>query len=146
MFADITWVAYVGERVPDTHQDVFQVVTGARDSALRYLEESARQGVTLQGCQVDRIAREYISDRGYGEYFTHRLGHSIGSEVHGEAVNLDSFETEDTRSIIPGICFSIEPGIYLPEFGVRSEIDVFMSKEGPYATTPIQKDVVLIGS
>ena len=146
VFADITWVAYVGERVPDTHQDVFQVVTGARDSALRYLEESARQGVTLQGCQVDRIAREYISDRGYGEYFTHRLGHSIGSEVHGEAVNLDSFETEDTRSIIPGICFSIEPGIYLPEFGVRSEIDVFMSKEGPYATTPIQKDVVPIGS
>ena len=146
VFADITWLAYVGGRVPDRHQEVFQVVTGARDSALRYLEESARQGVTPQGCQVDRIAREYIAGRSYGEYFTHRLGHSIGSEVHGDAVNLDGFETEDTRSIIQGICFSIEPRIYLPEFGVRSEIDVFMSEEGPYSTTPVQREVVLRGS
>ena len=136
VYADITWVAYVGDQVPEKHQGVFQVVTTARDSALKYLESSARQGITLQGCQVDRLAREYITRQGYGDYFTHRLGHSISHEVHGDAVNLDSFETEDTRSIIPGICFSIEPGIYLPEFGVRSEIDVYMSEEGPFATTP----------
>ena len=144
VYADITWVAYVGEEVPEKHREVFQVVTTARDAALKYLDGSARHGITLQGHQVDRLAREYIARRGYGDYFTHRLGHSIGSEVHGDAVNLDSFETEDTRSILPGICFSIEPGIYLPEFGVRSEIDVYLSEEGPSATTPVQQDVVLI--
>ena len=146
VYADITWVAYVGGRVPDEHQEVFQVVTGARDAALSYLESSAREGTSLQGCQVDRLARQHIAECGYGDYFTHRLGHSIGHEVHGDAVNLDSFETEDTRKIIPGICFSIEPGIYLPEFGVRSEIDVYMSEDGPFATTPIQREVVLIRS
>ena len=144
VYADITWVAYVGQLVPEKHHQVFQVVTGARDSALEYLESSARQGVTVQGCQVDRVAREYIAGRGYGDHFTHRLGHSISHEVHGDAVNLDSFETEDTRSIIPGICFSIEPGIYLPEFGVRSEIDVYMSDDGPFATTQVQQEVVLV--
>ena len=144
VYADITWVAYVGEEVPEKHQEVFQVVATARDAALKYLDGSARQGITLQGHQVDRLARDYIARRGYGDYFTHRLGHSISGEVHGDAVNLDSFETEDTRGILPGICFSIEPGIYLPEFGVRSEIDVYMSEEGPYATTPVQQEVVLI--
>ncbi len=144
MYADITWVAYVGDRVPEEHRKVWEIVSTARDSALKYLEGSARQGITLQGAQVDRIAREYIARQGYGEQFTHRLGHSINTEVHGDAVNLDGFETEDTRSIVPGICFSIEPGIYLPEFGVRSEIDVYMSEDGPYATTEVQRDVVLI--
>jgi Xaa-Pro aminopeptidase len=146
VYADITWVGFVGDRVPERQQQVFQVVMAARDAALKYLEGSARRGLTLQGCQVDRIAREYIARQGYGDYFTHRLGHSIGREVHGDAVNLDGFETEDTRSILTGICFSIEPGIYLPEFGVRSEIDVYMSDEGPYPTTAVQRDVVLIGS
>ena len=144
VYADITWVAYVGEEVPEKHQEVFQAVTNARDTALKYLHDSARQGITVQGYQVDRIAREYVGRCGYGDYFTHRLGHSISREVHGDAVNLDSFETEDTRSIIPGICFSIEPGIYLPEFGVRSEIDVYMSEDGPMVTTPIQREVVRI--
>jgi len=146
VYADITWVAYIGGEVPQRHQEVFQVVATARDSALKYLEGSARQGIVLQGCQVDKIARDYIARQGYGEYFTHRLGHSIGRDVHADAVNLDGFETEDTRSIVPGICFSIEPGIYLPEFGVRSEIDVFMSEDGPSATTPVQREVVLIKS
>ena len=145
VYADITWVAYVGDNVPDRHQEVFQIVAIARDSAVRYLESSAGQGLTVQGREVDLVAREYISRRGYGEYFTHRLGHSISQEVHGDAVNLDSFETEDNRAIIPGICFSIEPGIYLPEFGVRSEIDVYMSEEGPIITTPVQQGIVMIG-
>ena len=144
VYADITWVAYVGEKVPEKHQEVFQVVATARDSAVKYLEGLARQGISLQGNQVDRIAREYIARQGYGEYFTHRLGHSIGTEVHADAVNLDGFETEDTRTIMAGICFSIEPGVYLPDFGVRSEIDVLMTEEGPTVTTPVQRDVVLI--
>ncbi|MBT98389.1 MAG: hypothetical protein CL902_07165 [Dehalococcoidia bacterium] len=144
VFADITWVAYIGETVPQRQQEVFDIVIGARDAALDYLKEAHSQGTSVLGWQADQVAREYISSRGYGEYFTHRLGHSIGFEVHSEAVNLDGFETHDTRNIIPGICFSIEPGIYLPEFGVRSEIDVFMSEDGPYASTPVQHEVVLI--
>ena len=144
VYADITWVAYVGDRVPERHQSIFDIVIGARDAALIYLQESFQQGLTVQGWQADQVARQYIEARGYGEFFTHRLGHSISYEVHGEAVNLDGFETHDTRQIIPGIGFSIEPGIYLPEFGVRSEIDVYMSEAGPYASSPVQRDVVLI--
>ena len=144
VYADITWVAYVGDSVPERQQEIFDIVTGARDAALTFLEDSFQQGEAVQGWQADRVARSYIEDRGYGEFFTHRLGHSIGYEVHSEAVNLDGFETQDTRRIIPGIGFSIEPGIYLPEFGVRSEIDAFMSETGPYATSPVQREVVLI--
>lgn len=144
VYADITWTAFVGDQVPPRHREVFDVVIGARDAALRFLEDSFRRGETVQGWQADGVARRFIQERGYGEYFTHRLGHSIGYEVHGEAVNLDSFETHDTRRIIPGIGFSIEPGIYLPDFGVRSEIDAFMSEDGPLASSPVQRDVVLI--
>lgn len=145
VYADITWVAYVGETVPAARQqEIFDIVIGARDAALQYLKDAHSQGTAVQGWQADEVAREFISSRGYGEYFTHRLGHSIGFEVHSEAVNLDGFETHDTRRIIPGICFSIEPGIYLPEFGVRSEIDVFMTADGPYASSPVQHEVVLI--
>ncbi|MFB3098063.1 MAG: M24 family metallopeptidase [Dehalococcoidia bacterium] len=145
VYADITWVAYVGDQVPERHQAIFDIVIGARDAALIYLQESYQQGLPVQGWQADQVARQYIEARGYGEFFTHRLGHSISYEVHGEAVNLDGFETHDTRQIIPGIGFSIEPGIYLPEFGVRSEIDAYMSEAGPFASSPVQREVVLIG-
>ena len=144
IYADITWVAYVGDTVPERHQDIFNIVTGARDAALKYLEDSFRQGLEVQGWQADDAARRYIAQRGYGGYFTHRLGHSIGREVHGDAVNLDGFETHDTRRIIPGIGFSIEPGIYLPEFGVRSEIDAYISESGPIVTSPVQRKIALI--
>ena len=144
VYADITWVAYVGESVPEIQQKIFNIVIGARDAALKYLEDAHQRELTVQGWQVDEVARRYIGDRGYGQYFTHRLGHSIGQEVHGDAVNLDGFETQDTRRIIPGIGFSIEPGIYLPEFGVRSEIDAYMSENGPIATSPVQREVVLV--
>ena len=144
VYADITWTAYVGDQVPQQYQQIFDIVIGARDAALQFLEDSFQRGETVQGWRVDAVARQYIEERGYGEYFTHRLGHSISYEVHGEAVNLDSFETHDTRRIIPGIGFSIEPGIYLPEFGVRSEIDAFMSESGPFASSPVQREVVLI--
>ena len=109
------------------------------------MQEAHRRGQPVQGWQADRVARDYIATRGYGPWFTHRLGHSIGYEVHSEAVNLDGYETRDTRHIIPGVCFSVEPGIYLPDFGVRSEIDVFMSAEGPYPSSPVQRSVVTLG-
>ena len=142
VYADITWCAYAGERVPARQQEIFGIVTGARDAAVAYLQDAHRRGEAAQGWQADRVARDYIAARGYGDWFTHRLGHSIGYEVHSEAVNLDGYETRDTRRIIPGVCFSVEPGIYLPEFGVRSEIDVFMSEEGPYPSSPVQREVV----
>ena len=145
VFADITWCAYAGDKVPARQQEIFDIVTGARDAAVEFLMASHRRGDSVQGWQADRVARDFIGDRGYGQWFTHRLGHSIGFEVHSEAVNLDGFETRDTRRIIPGVCFSVEPGIYLPEFGVRSEIDVFMSEDGPYPSSPVQREVVLMG-
>ena len=145
VYADITWCAYAGEAPPPRHQEIFDIVTGARDAAVRFLEDCHRNGTQAQGWQADRVARDFISAKGYGDYFTHRLGHSIGFEVHSEAVNLDGFETHDTRHVIPGVCFSVEPGIYLPEFGVRSEIDVFMSQDGPVTTSPVQREVVLMG-
>ena len=145
VYADITWCAYAGDRVPARHQEIFDIVIGARDAAVEYLYDAHSSGQLVQGWQADRVAREYIDARGYGQWFTHRLGHSIGFEVHSEAVNLDGFETHDTRRIIPGVCFSVEPGIYLPEFGVRSEIDVFMSENGPAPSSPVQREVVLMG-
>ena len=145
VFADITWCAYAGGKVPARQQEIFDIVVGARDAAVEFLVEAHRKGDSVQGWQADRVARDFIEARGYGQWFTHRLGHSIGFEVHSEAVNLDGFETRDTRRIIPGVCFSVEPGIYLPEFGVRSEIDVFMSENGPHPSSPVQREVVLMG-
>ena len=144
VYADITWTAYVGATPPQRHAEVFSIVLGARDAALAFLQEQHSLGDSVQGWQVDDVARRHISDRGYGDYFTHRLGHSIYHTVHGEGVNLDNFETHDTRRIIPGVGFSIEPGIYLPEFGVRSEIDAYMSDYGPFASSPVQREIVLI--
>ena len=144
VYADITWTAYVGDDPPERNREIFDIVLGARDAALTFLQDSYAAGDPIQGWQADDVARRYITDRGYGDYFTHRLGHSIYHTVHGEGVNLDNFETHDTRRIIPGVGFSIEPGIYLPEFGVRSEIDAYMSEDGPHASSPVQRDIVLI--
>ncbi len=144
VYADITWTAYVGDNPSERHRQIFDIVLGARDAALSFLQDSFSRGEPIQGWQADDVARSYISNHGFGDYFTHRLGHSIYHTVHGEGVNLDNFETHDTRRIIPGIGFSIEPGIYLPEFGVRSEIDAYMSEGSPYASSPVQRDIVLI--
>lgn len=145
MFADITWTAYVGDKAPPRHRQVFEAVIGGRDAAVAMMERAHRNGETLQGWQVDAAAREHIAAAGFGEYFNHRLGHSLGREVHSNAVNLDGWETHDTRALIPGVAVTIEPGVYLPgEFGVRSEIDVFVGEEGPRVTTQMQRDVVLI--
>ena len=146
MYADITWTAYVGERIPDRHQEVFAVVAGARDAALAEIGQAFESGRPVQGREVDRVARDHVERAGYGAYFGHRLGHSPGTEVHGNAVNLDGRETNDTRQLIPGVCVTIEPGIYLADFGVRSEIDVYISESGPAVTTELQRSPVLIRS
>jgi Xaa-Pro dipeptidase len=145
IYADITWTAYIGATVPDERQRVFDVVTGGRDAAAEFLRERLASGQNAQGWEADNVARRYIADAGYGDYFVHRLGHSLGKQVHAGGVNLDSIETHDTRTFLPGLGFTIEPGVYLPEFGVRSEIDLYVGVAGLEITTPVQRDVVLIG-
>ena len=145
MYADITWTGFVGEEPGPKHREVFAVVIGARDAALAEIERAFREAEVLRGWQLDKVARDHITRAGYGDYFNHRLGHSLGREAHGNAVNLDSWETFDTRELIPGIAVTVEPGIYLPQFGVRSEIDVFISETGPEVTTEVQREIVLIG-
>jgi len=144
MFSDITWVGYIGSKVPSKNQKVFDIVVEARDLAVLAIAERFKEGKPIHGWEVDKIARDYISKSGYGNYFNHRLGHSIGPEVHSSGVNLDNLETVDTREIIPGIGLTVEPGIYLPEFGVRSEIDIFITEKGPRITTPVQKSIITI--
>lgn len=147
VFSDITWVGYAGEAAPARHQRVFDVVAGARDAVVEGLQQAWRDGATIQGWQADMMARRHIEDAGYGDYFFHRTGHSMGpgASVHALGVNLDNLETHDTREILPGVGFSVEPGIYLPEFGVRSEIDVYVDpNDGPVVTTPVQREVILI--
>jgi Xaa-Pro dipeptidase len=147
VYADITWVAYVGDAIPGKYQQVFDVVKAGRDAAVQYLKEEFASGSRLTGCEVDDVTRKVIADRGYGEFFIHRTGHNIGEEVHGNGANIDNFETHDERELIPETCFSIEPGVYLPgEFGVRLEIDVYISagREVIIPGLPIQEEIVKI--
>ena len=126
VYYDATWMAFCGREVPGPMREVWEAVKGARDAAVAFVQDAVRSGRTIHGYEVDDVSRGYIDERGYGAYFLHRTGHSIGYEVHGNGVNIDNLETRDQRTIIPGVCFSIEPGIYLPEFGVRSEVNVFV--------------------
>ena len=147
VYSDITWVAFAGENISPKYQKVFEIVRGARDAAVDHLKKEFASGRKVRGCDVDDITRKYIADKGYGEYFIHRTGHNIGEEVHGNGANIDNLETHDQREIIPETCFSIEPGIYLPgEFGVRLEIDVYVSKERKIIIPgePIQQEIVKI--
>jgi Xaa-Pro dipeptidase len=147
VFADITWVAYLGTSIPEKYQAVFEIVKTARDRVVAHLQEAWAATERLEGWQVDEIARNTITHAGYGPYFVHRTGHSMGpgTSVHALGVNLDNFETHDSRTIQPGIGFSVEPGIYLPDFGVRSEINVYVDpNQGPTVTTPVQQEIVLL--
>jgi Xaa-Pro aminopeptidase len=142
VYADITWMGYAGRNVPDKVQNVFQTVVTARDRAVDFLRQQTASGNAVPGYRVDEVVRQHITNAGYGPYFFHRTGHSIGTSIHGNGVNMDSYETRDSRMIIPGLAFSIEPGIYLPEFGVRSEIDVYFGDNGPEVHTPAQTEMV----
>jgi Xaa-Pro aminopeptidase len=145
-YSDLTRVGFVGETVPARHAEIFGIVAAARDAAIRLVEESFAVGRPLRGWQVDRAARDVIDRAGYGERFVHRTGHSIGQETHGNGANMDDLETREERLVLPGTCFSIEPGIYLPEFGVRSEVNVFVAPDRTVHVTggPLQTAVVPI--
>ncbi|HIC89104.1 MAG TPA: aminopeptidase P family protein [Anaerolineae bacterium] len=143
VYADITWVGFLGKEVPERYTEIFRIVARARDAALALVQERITAGQDVCGYEVDDAARGVIEEAGYGEYFIHRTGHSLGQEGHGNGVNMDNLETQDRRKLIPGIGFTIEPGIYLPEFGVRSEIDVYVGEGTVKVTTlPLQTDVL----
>ena len=144
VYYDITWTGYCGDAVPDAVRNIFDTVRGARDAAVRCVIEAVAAGRPLYGFEVDDAARGYIAGRGFGDYFFHRTGHSIGQEVHGSGANMDNLETHDERRVIPWTCFSIEPGIYLPEFGIRSEVNMFVGDSEARVTGEIQESVVRI--
>jgi Xaa-Pro dipeptidase len=142
VYYDVTWVGYLGARVPDAYAKIFRIVRDARDRAIEFVRENVARGKTIHGWEVDRAAREVIRKAGYAKNFVHRTGHSIGQEVHGNGANIDSLETRDDRKIMPGTCFSIEPGIYLPEFGIRSEVNVYVGEREARVTGPVQKEIL----
>jgi Xaa-Pro dipeptidase len=144
VYYDITWMGFCGPNAPDKLTNIFDIVREARVRAVQRVQQAAATGELLYGYQVDDAARSYIRDQGLEQYFFHRTGHSIGAEVHGAGANMDNLETHDDRRVIPWTCFSIEPGIYLPEFGVRSEVNVFVEESGARVTGESQDSLVLI--
>jgi Xaa-Pro aminopeptidase len=143
VYYDITWTHFLGGNPPDEIRNVFQAVTGARDAAIERVKTAVAARQRLEGYQVDDAARAVIRQAGFGEYFTHRTGHSIGTEVHGNGANMDNLENHDDRRVIPWTCFSVEPGIYLPKFGVRSEVNMFVGETEAQVTGAIQRGLTL---
>ncbi len=142
VYYDITWTGYCGAAPPTEVENVFAIVAGARDRAVARVQQARRAGDEIHGFEVDDAAREHIAAHGFGEYFVHRTGHSIGEEVHGTGANMDNLETHDERKVIAQTCFSIEPGIYLPAFGIRSEVNVYVEEHGASVTGEIQKELI----
>ena len=142
VYYDVTWTGFLGVKVPEEYAKVFGVVREARDKAVELIRSSIAKGKPLQGWQVDNAARSVINGAGYGEYFFHRTGHSIGESVHGNGVNMDGLETHDSRHLIPRTCTSIEPGIYLREFGIRSEVNVYIGEREARVTGAVQQEIL----
>ncbi|HTI14347.1 MAG TPA: M24 family metallopeptidase [Dictyobacter sp.] len=144
---DYTWMAFAGTRdeIPVRQKEVFEVVRRARDTGIAYIRERMAAGEYVQGRTVDDVVRNIITQAGYGEYFVHRTGHNIGTVLHGNGANVDNFETQDERTLLPFTCNSIEPGIYLPEFGVRSEVDLLILEHDVEVTgVPVQEEIVAL--
>ena len=144
VYYDITWMGYCGTQPSSDVERIFTVVRDARDKAIRRVKEAVSAKEVLRGYQVDDAARSHIRDHGLEESFFHRTGHSIGTEVHGAGANMDNLETNDDRKIIPWTCFSVEPGVYLPKFGVRLEVDVFVGDDSARVTGEVQEKLVLL--
>jgi len=144
VYYDITWMGYLGERVPEKYAKVFKVLVAARDRAVQLIQSSVKAGKPLEGWQVDKAARQVVERAGYGKYFFHRTGHNIGTAVHGNGVNMDGLETQDERHLIPRTCNSVEPGIYLPEFGMRTEVDVYVDEKEARVTGAVQREILAL--
>jgi Xaa-Pro dipeptidase len=145
IYADYTWVAFAGthDEIPEQQRKVFEVVRNARDTGIAFVRERLAAGERVEGREVDDVTRHVIVNAGYGDYFVHRTGHSITTFEHGNGANLDNFETQDARALLPNTCCSVEPGIYLPEFGVRSEVNLLIHENDAEVTGgPIQQEIV----
>lgn len=144
VFYDITWTGIVGREPTEREQKVFHTVTAARNAAIQKVQEAFAANRPIAGWEADDAARNVIRAAGFAEYFTHRTGHSIATDIHGNGAHLDNFETHDERMLLPHTCFSVEPGLYLPEFGVRSEVDMMTRPGGAEVTGRIQTELVRI--
>jgi Xaa-Pro aminopeptidase len=144
VFYDITWTGFVGKAPSDRMREVFEVVRQGRDLGVKTVVDAISAGRAIAGWEVDRAVRNHITNAGFGDYFIHRTGHSIGTNVHANGANMDDLEIHDERRILPNSCFSIEPGVYLPEFGVRSEVNMLIRPKAAEVTGKIQKELVII--
>ena len=144
MFYDVTWTGFCGDPVPDQLRNVFEIVRDARRAASDFVIKRVGSGRQISGYEVDDVCRTHIEEKGFGEYFFHRTGHSIGTDVHGTGANMDNLECHDDRRIISGSCFSIEPGIYLADFGIRSEVNVYVGNDFARVTGEEQHTLVRI--
>ena len=142
VYYDVTWMGYLGAKVPEKYAKVFAVAREARDKAVDLIRTYVARAKPLEGWQVDRAARSVIEKAGYGKYFFHRTGHSIGEQVHGNGANMDGLETHDVRHLIARTCNSIEPGIYLPEFGVRTEVNIYIDEKEARVTGAVQNEIL----
>ena len=145
VFADITWVGFTGAIVPDRYSDAFAVIRDARDAAVSLVERAVAEGRELRGWEVDRAARNHIAAAGLGEHFVHRTGHSLGVEVHGNGVHFDDFETHDERRLLPGTGVTVEPGVYFEDFGLRTEINLYVGLDDVRVTGPVQNEIRRLG-
>ena len=144
VYYDITWMGFVGKTPSEKHREVFEVARKARDAGVEKVKSAISAGKKIAGWEVDKATRDIIDAAGYGRYFIHRTGHSIATEVHGNGANMDNLEIHDERQILPNTCFSVEPGIYLPEFGVRSEVNVMVRQGSADVTGKVQRELVII--
>jgi Xaa-Pro aminopeptidase len=143
-YYDVTWMGFVGSTHSARMQEIFHIVRDARDAGVKTVVDAINSGRRIAGWEVDRATRGHIQKAGYGDYFIHRTGHSIGTDVHSNGANMDDLEIHDERQILANSCFSIEPGIYLPEFGVRSEVNVLVRAKSAEVTGKIQREIVTI--
>lgn len=144
VYYDISWVAFVGANVPERAREIFHVVLRSRDAAIEKVQAAIAAGARIAGWEVDKAARDVLISASYGEYLRNRVGHSIGVEVHGSGANIDNFESRDERLLLENTCFSIEPGIYLPEFGMRSEVNMLVRKDAAEVTGMIQRELLVL--
>jgi Xaa-Pro dipeptidase len=144
VYYDISWVGFVGRSIPNRAREIFDIVRHSRDAGIAKVKTTIASGKKLAGWEVDKAARDVLEAAGYAKYLNNRVGHSIGTEVHGNGANMDNFESHDERELLPNTCFSIEPGIYLPEFGLRSEVNMLVRPSSAEVTGRIQEEMVLI--
>ena len=145
VYADITWMGYTGAAVPARYADAFRVIRDGRDAAVDLVQRAVADGRDLRGWEVDRAVRDRVGAAGLGDRFVHRTGHNLGEEVHGNGVHLDDFETHDERRLLPGTGVTIEPGVYFDDFGLRTEINLYVGSETATVTGPRQEEIRSLG-